>query len=72
MRQKRQVLIIYNDDGSVTIDVPSLPGCVTEADTLEEALVQIREAIDLYIEATIEAGQQVPDDYPKPLEVMAV
>ena len=70
MHQQRQVLVIYNEDDSVTIEVPSLPGCVTQGDTLEEALANVREAIDLYIEVLIEDREPVPEDYPRPLEVM--
>lgn len=36
--------------GGYTVYVPSLPGCVSEGDTMEEAQANIREAIELYLE----------------------
>ena len=38
------------EEGGFTVYVPSLPGCVSEGETEEEALKNIREAIDLYLE----------------------
>jgi antitoxin HicB len=48
--------------GGFTVIVPSLPGCVTEGDTIEEALANTHEAIDLHIESMIAHGEEVPDD----------
>jgi predicted RNase H-like HicB family nuclease len=39
-----------SEEGGYTVFVPSLPGCVSRGDTEEEALVNIREAIELYLE----------------------
>jgi len=39
------------EEGGYTVFVPSLPGCVSEGDTREEALKNIREAIELYLES---------------------
>ncbi len=39
-----------SEDGGYTVLVPSLPGCISEGDTKEEALKNIREAIKLYLE----------------------
>lgn len=47
-----------SEEGGYTIHVPSLPGCVSEGETREEALVNIKEAIDLYL-------QPVEDDLAK-------
>ena len=38
------------EEGGYTVFVPSLPGCISEGDTREEALKNIREAIELYLE----------------------
>jgi predicted RNase H-like HicB family nuclease len=43
-----------SDEGGYTVYVPALPGCISEGDTLEEARTNIREAIDLYLEAVEE------------------
>ena len=47
---KLRVVLEPSDEGGYTVYVPSLPGCVSEGDTEEEALVNIREAIELYLE----------------------
>lgn len=44
------VLEPCTEDGGYTVYVPSLPGCISEGDTVEEAMANIREAIDLYLE----------------------
>lgn len=45
-----KVILKPADDGGFTAIVPALPGCITEGDTREEALQNIREAIELYLE----------------------
>lgn len=47
---KLQVVLEPSEEGGYTVYVPSLPGCVSEGDTEEEALANIREAIELYLE----------------------
>ncbi len=44
------VLLEPSDEGGFTAIVPSLPGCISEGNTREEALANIREAIALYLE----------------------
>ena len=45
-----KVLFEPSAEGGYTVSVPSLPGCISEGDTLEEARENIREAIALYLE----------------------
>ena len=45
-----KILLEKSDEGGYTVSVPSLPGCVSEGDSKEEALANIREAIELYLE----------------------
>lgn len=45
-----KVVLEPSDEGGYTVYVPSLPGCISEGETLEEALKNIREAIELYLE----------------------
>ena len=47
---KIKVVLEPSEDGGYTVYVPSLPGCISEGDTVEEALANIREAIELYLE----------------------
>ena len=47
---KLQVVLEPSEDRGFTASVPSLPGCISEGDTREDALLNIREAIELYLE----------------------
>jgi predicted RNase H-like HicB family nuclease len=51
------VVLEPSDEGGFTVIVPALPGCISEGETREEALENIREAIELYL-------QPVDDDLP--------
>ena len=44
------VVLEPSEEGGYTVYVPSLPGCLSEGETKEEALANIREAIELYLE----------------------
>ena len=58
----RQVLLYPGEDGYWVVECPSLPGCVTQGETREEAILNIREAIALYIEAMEDNGRPVPEE----------
>lgn len=58
----RQVILVPDPDGGYVVEVPSLPGCYSQGETVEEALSNIREAIELHIETMIEDGEEVPED----------
>ena len=45
-----KVVLEPSDEGGFTVYIPSLPGCISEGDTVEEALKNIEEAIELYLE----------------------
>ena len=45
-----KVVLEPSDEGGYTVYVPSLPGCISEGDTIDEALANIREAVELYLE----------------------
>jgi len=45
-----RVILEPSEEGGFTVHVPSLPGCISEGDTREEALANIREAIQLHLE----------------------
>lgn len=47
---KLKVILEPSDEGGYTVYVPSLPGCISEGDTKEEAIRNIKEAIELYLE----------------------
>ncbi len=45
-----KVVLEPSDEGGFTIYIPSLPGCISEGETVEEALKNIEEAAELYLE----------------------
>jgi len=47
---KINVILEPSDEGGYTVFVPSLPGCISEGNTKEEAEDNIKEAIELYLE----------------------
>ncbi len=47
---KIKVVLEPSDEGGYTAHVPSLPGCISEGETMEEAMANIQEAIALYLE----------------------
>lgn len=59
---KRKVLLYPGEDGYFVVEVPSLPGCISQGKTREEALTNIEEAIALYIEVLRDRGEPIPDD----------
>jgi predicted RNase H-like HicB family nuclease len=56
---KLRVLLEPSLDGGFTVLVPALPGCISEGDTREEAMRNIREAIELYLEPVEDDFAQV-------------
>lgn len=54
------------EEGGYTVTVPSLPGCVTQGETLEEAIAMAKDAIHLFIETLIENGEPVPEEREHP------
>ena len=56
-----KIVFEKSDEGGFTVYVPGLPGCSSEGDSREDAMTNIREAIDLYLEP-------VEDDLPIGLE----
>jgi predicted RNase H-like HicB family nuclease len=50
-RMKLKVVLEPSEEGGYTAHVPSLPGCISEGETMDEALTNIKEAIGLYLES---------------------
>lgn len=53
---KLKVILEPSAEGGFTVHVPALPGCISEGATEQEALVNIREAIELYLEPVDDDG----------------
>lgn len=59
----RQIVLYPGEDGYWIVECPSLPGCISQGKTKEEALENIKEAIQGYIEALQEDNHQVPEEH---------
>ena len=59
---KYTVILERETDGGFVASVPVLPGCISQGDSRDEAMANIREAIDLYIEDCLLAGDPVPQE----------
>ncbi len=59
----RQVIIYPGEDGYWVAECPSLAGCISQGKTKEEAIINIKEAIQGYIAALEEDGLSVPEDH---------
>jgi len=58
----RAVVIRRGEDDYWITEVPSLPGCISQGKTKPEAIANIREAIEGWIETATAHGQQVPEE----------
>lgn len=58
---KYDALFEAQKEGGYTVTVPSLPGCISEGDTLKEAKVNIEEAITLYLKCLAMDGEKIPE-----------
>jgi predicted RNase H-like HicB family nuclease len=54
------VILQKEEDGGYVATVPVLPGCVSQGDTRQEALKNIEEAIEVYLEDVRAAGENIP------------
>ena len=61
MSAKYEIILFWSDEDNVFIaDVPELPGCMAHGDTPEEALKEVKEAIQLWIDTAREFGDPIP------------
>jgi len=56
------VVVHDAEEGGYWVEVPALPGCYSQGQTVEEALENVREAIELYLEGLRQQGAQIPRD----------
>jgi len=72
MREYRYTIILHPDidEGGYTVTVPALPGCVTQGETLEEAIAMAKDAIRLYVESLIADGEAVPEEREHPQAII--
>ena len=58
----RQIILTKGEDGFWVVECPSLPGCISQGETKEEAINNIKEAIRLYTECLLEDGIEIPKE----------
>ncbi|MBU2524521.1 type II toxin-antitoxin system HicB family antitoxin [Patescibacteria group bacterium] len=59
-----EVIFTAQEEGGFTAEVPDLPGCISEGETIKEAELNIQEAIDLYLETLEQRGIPLPEREP--------
>ncbi len=71
MSQLRRYTVIIEDgeDGYLVVHCPALPGCWSQGKTRDEAMANIREAIELYIESLMANGEPIPEEDTESVEV---
>lgn len=57
-----RILLNREPERGYTVTVPTLPGCITYGETIEEAISMAKEAIELYIESLVAHGEPIPDE----------
>ena len=50
------------EEGGFIVSAPSLPGCVTQGETKEEALAMVKDAVEAYIASLKKHGEPIPED----------
>ena len=55
------VVLMADDDGGYVVECPVIPGCISQGDTREEALANIRDAIELCLENQAAEGWELPE-----------
>ena len=59
---KYTVIFEPAEEGGYVVSVPALPGCVTEGDTLEEAMEMVKDAISAYIASLRKHKEPIPQE----------
>lgn len=72
MNTYHYTIILHPDteEGGYTVTVPTLPGCVTQGETLEDAIAMAKDAIRLYIDTLITDGVPVPEEHEHPQAIV--
>ena len=56
------IIIHSAEEGGYWVEVPALSGCYSQGETVEEAITNTREAIELHIQVLSEEGEAIPKD----------
>ena len=69
-RQYTIVLIPEPEEGGYSVIVPTLPGCVTQGETIEEAIAMAQDAIAGWIAVAEKHGEPVPEEQEHPQAIV--
>jgi predicted RNase H-like HicB family nuclease len=68
-----EIVLEQEDDGTYSVHCPALKGCHSQGETKEDALINIKEAIQLYLEVANEKAREIIVQHPKSIAIeMAV
>lgn len=72
MSEYQYTVILYPepDEGGYSVIVPTLPGCVTQGETLEEAIAMAKDAIRLHVETLQAEGEPIPEEQVHPQAII--
>ncbi len=56
------VVVHTDEESGYWVEVPALPGCYSQGESVDEALEHVKEAIALYLETLRDEGQNIPKD----------
>jgi predicted RNase H-like HicB family nuclease len=59
---KYTVILIPEEEGGYSVEVPALPGCYTQGGNRDEAIAMVKEAIELYLESCKAHGEPIPQE----------
>ncbi len=69
---KFHIVVHEAEEGGYWAEVPALPGCLTQGETLDALMTNVREAIDLYLEIANEHPSAVPGPHDKSVQVLEI
>lgn len=59
---KYTVILVPEEEGGYSVEVPALPGCCTQGETRDEAISMAKEAIELYLESCKAHSEPIPEE----------
>lgn len=63
MKQRTyRILLNKEPEGGFTVTVPTLPGCITYGETMDEAIANAKEAVELFLESLTAHGEPIPSE----------
>ena len=63
MKELQLAVVLHEaEEGGFWVDLPSLPGCFTQGEDIEEALKNAKEAMELHLEGMVEDDELVPEE----------